>query len=82
MFFDVDKLHWTRKPLSINITKDKIEIKINNMIKQIVYWLVMCASLIGGMYIIYFFDGWFKLFSIILFGCFYGIFRQKITGKW
>ena len=26
MFFDVDKLHWTRKPLSFNITKDKIEI--------------------------------------------------------
>ena len=25
-FFDVDKLHWTRKPLSFNITKDKIEI--------------------------------------------------------
>lgn len=26
MFFDVDKLHWTRKPLSFSITKDKIEI--------------------------------------------------------
>lgn len=26
MFFNVDKLHWTREPLSFNITKDKIEI--------------------------------------------------------
>ena len=30
MFFDVDKLHWTRKPLSFSITKDKIEIMKNS----------------------------------------------------
>lgn len=26
MLFDVNNLHWTRKPLSFSITKDKIEI--------------------------------------------------------
>jgi len=52
------------------------------MAKQVVFWLFMVASLFGAMYIVYFFDGWFKLFSLILFGAFYGFFRLKITGKW
>jgi len=52
------------------------------MAKQIVFWIYMCACLIGAMYIVYFFDGWFKALSIILFGAFYGFLRLKTTGKW
>ena len=52
------------------------------MVKQIVIWAFMIASLVGGIYIAYAFDSWFKLFSIILFGFFYGVLRLKITGKW
>lgn len=56
--------------------------KLSYMTKQIVIWAFMIASLVGGIYIAYAFDSWFKLFSIILFGFFYGAFRLKITGKW
>ena len=52
------------------------------MTKQIIFWLVTVASLIIGIYIAYTFDDWFKLFSIILFGAFYGMARLKYTRKW
>lgn len=52
------------------------------MIKQIIFYLVMIASFIGGIYILFTFESAYKLFSIILLCCSYGFFRQKITGKW
>lgn len=52
------------------------------MIKKIVFWFFMCASLIAGMYALYTFEMWAKPFSLILFGAFYGFLRLKITGKW
>ena len=52
------------------------------MIKQIVFWVLTLACLGGGIYMLYTFDGLFKLSSIILLGAFYGLARLKITGKW
>jgi hypothetical protein len=52
------------------------------MIKQILFYLFMFAGLVGGLYIIITFESYYKLFSLILFGAFYGFARLKYIQAW